>query len=124
MTTPEQDATLGRTIRESKEADAELTRLLLQAEFRADQLERLAEDLRARVKRARRAAPHLGDGAGTYAPLRGGPVSNDQGLDEARLRECATVANIEEISALDREIGAAVAKASTCYRRKTEALNL
>lgn len=121
MTTEEQDALVGRVIRESRAAEDELRQLLVKAEQKASDIARLAKEVSDRIARAKAAvAP---PSPPSHPPK---PTATDVGIETARLKGYAGVADVDEIRDLDNEIGQAVANVLTFreQRRKLGVSNV
>lgn len=101
MTTEEQDALVGRVLRESRAAEDELNKLLVRAEHISTDLWQLSADIKARVRRAKN--------AGRVKELPGGREVADPNAPDARfnighLSQYAKAVDLEALDALDREI--------------------
>lgn len=108
MTNEQQDALVGRVIRESKAAESELSQLLVQAEQVANDIAKLAQEVRDRVERARNIRL---SGVGGY-------VFSDAGIEN--LRDYTKAVDLDSIEKLDQEIGQAVAKACDLRKQKQQ----
>lgn len=109
MTTEEQDALVGRVIRESREAEDALRQLLVKAEQQAADISRLAKEVSDRVARAKAATapepPHN---------MPKPPVKlADAGIEFGRLKNYESAVDLDAINTLDVEIGQAVANVLT-----------
>jgi hypothetical protein len=109
------DAREGRVNRELREAQAELSDLLLKATHLAKDITSLAGEITNRVARARQAT-----GNRSVAPegLRLLDQSHDAGIEFGRLKRYEKCVDLAAIDALDREIGQAVAKLLNAQQQK------
>ena len=108
MTSEEQDALVGRVMRESKAAEEELRRLLVKFEHHAADIHKFADDMTQRVNRAKYAGENV-DWKGVPRPgMPTGIVAPDGGMQH--LQNYASVLDLSAIGAIDQEIGNAVAR--------------
>lgn len=118
MTTEQQDALVGRVIRELKAAEENLSRLLVHASEIAKQITSLASDVNKRIERARHAGTIREHASpGTYA------MATDGGFERGHLQNYANAVDLAALEALDKEVGQAVA-AVLELRQTREALGV
>jgi predicted component of type VI protein secretion system len=107
MSVEEQDALVGRVIRELKVAEGELQQLLVRAEQVAADIQKLSKEVSDRVVRAKKA----GTSISYQVSVQGLPTfHSDAGIEVGRLSSYSKAVDLEALDALDREIGIAVAK--------------
>src|SRR5579859_4618430 len=110
MTTEEQDALVGRVIRESKAAEDTLQRLLVKAENAAQEIGKLAEAVRHRIQRAGLVGAPIMDSSSARMPGMeglGAMRRSDGGIEQ--LQNFRRAVDLDFLAALDKEIGEAVA---------------
>lgn len=116
MTQEEIDAQVGRVLRESKEAEATLNRLIIQFQNIGADIAKLAKEVSDRAARAKRASstdPPKVDwhqGGETTMP--------DAGIEF--LRNYAAAVDLDAIDKLDREIGLAVANVAKLREQRRQ----
>jgi hypothetical protein len=116
MTNEEQDAVVGRTLRELKTAEQELSQLLVKFEQHAADIIKLSEEMATRVKRAKSSAesPELYDRL--MAMIQSGQVAPGGGI--MYIRNYARSVDLDAIDALDREIAQTVDKVAALRKQK------
>lgn len=120
MTTEEQDALVGRVIRELKVAEGELQQLLVRAEQIASDVQKLGKEVSDRVARAKNAGSPM-EYAGIRIPNVNLPkVHSDTGIEFGHLKSYAKAVDLDGIEQLDREIGVAVAKVLQLREQKRQ----
>jgi len=105
MTQEEQDALVGRVIRESRAAEEELRQLIVKAEQQAHDIGLLMREVAERVARAKAATAPEPQHPNPHQK----PRPADAGIESGRLKNYAKAVDLETIDSLDREIGQAVA---------------
>lgn len=107
MTTEQEDLLVGRVLREAKDAEDNLMRLLVQATVLANDIASLSKEIHTRVANARAA----GTRTGVF-------VTADAGIESGHLERYTKAVDLAAIDALDKEIGLAVAKARDLREQK------